>query len=78
MPNIDGLYLIIPKHKHSKTSKGKKKRMQRRVAHGPNELEAIETLAARYAMENGEDYLIVQVVSEFSKPQRGAISEMDV
>ena len=64
---VDGQYLIIPKHKHRKT--GVKRRLQRRQFHGIEEMQTMENLAQKYAAENSEDYLIVQVVKEVSKPK---------
>lgn len=68
MPNVNGKYLIVPKHKHGNKSKGKGKRLQRRQFHDEQELETMRRLAGQYAAEHGEDFLIVQVVEEIEKP----------
>jgi len=56
--------LIIPKHMTQKNGK-----LKRRCFHEENELDEILELAQSYATEKKQDYLIVKVVAETSKPK---------
>lgn len=59
--DIVGKYFLIKKH----TIKGSKR--SRRATFGPEDFENQRKLAEKYSKENqGEDFLIVQVVEEIS------------
>lgn len=60
---VTGKYFLI--HKHWMKQKGKKRR---RKFYAHEELSKAEALARKYAAENKDDYLLVQVVREYSRP----------
>lgn len=74
MPNVNGLYFIVQKHITVKRP-GKKRIRQRRVFHGKADLPTVQALAAKYAKENKVDFIVCQVIQEFSKPE-GAADEI--
>lgn len=58
-----GQYILVKKHTQRK---GKR---VRRAFHNADGLELMRELGAQYATKHGEDFLIVQVVEEISKPE---------
>lgn len=74
MPNVNGKYFIIQKHITVKRP-DKKRIRQRRRFHTESELPAVRELAAKYANQNKLDFIICQVLEEFSKPD-GAADEI--
>jgi len=60
--DVIGKYIIVPKH-HPKSWKNR-----RRHFHDESDLAKATKLAQQYAAERGEDFLIVQVITEVSKP----------
>jgi hypothetical protein len=62
--DVTGRYIIVPKHW------GSKKKSRRRSFHGEEEMELMVELATTYASQRNEDFLIVQVVREISKPKK--------
>lgn len=62
--NVDGKYILIKKH-----TMRKHKRARRHFSDGcPEDMQKMRELAGQYAAEQGEDFLIVQVIEEISKP----------
>ena len=66
--DVTGKFIIVPKHNISQ--KGKKRK--RRAYHEASDLQLMQDLATKYAAERGEDFLIVQIVQEISKPEKGS------
>ena len=64
--DVNGKYLIVTKHR-----KIRGKNVRRRFNEVQNLPEMAE-LATQYAAERGEDFLIVQVIAEVSKPKQDA------
>ena len=62
--SVIGQYIIVPKHLRVR---GKTKR---RAFHGKQDAELMLQLATDYARARGEDFLIVQVITEVSKPEK--------
>jgi hypothetical protein len=66
--DVTGQYLLIKKH-----TMRKNKRARRRFSDGdPQDMQTMRELAAKYAAAQGEDFLIVHVVEEISKPEEQA------
>ncbi len=59
---VIGKYFIVQKHMK------RNGKLHRRRFNEQEEMERMKTLAAGYAEEHSEDFLIVQVVAEVSKP----------
>lgn len=70
MANATGMVFVIRKHLHRESGK-----MKRRNMFSEAEMDKAAALAERYAEQNGEDFLIVQVVAEVSKPSKKAASK---
>ena len=60
--DVIGKYLIVAKHVK------RKGKTVRRAVHESDDMPLMNQLASGYALKHGEDYLIVQVVAEVSKP----------
>lgn len=67
MSDVKGQFFLIKKHLPLQNGKGKK----RRHFFGPEEFEQQRDLARKFGMDDGEDFLIVQVVEEITnkKPE---------
>lgn len=64
---------LVEKHRFKRGKGGKKVIKLRRAFHEdcPEDLEVLKGLAGKYAAERGEDFLIVRVVAEVSRPGKG-------
>ena len=62
---VTGKFIIVPKHVV------RKKKTIRRAFHGETDMELMTKLATDYAEQRDEDFLIVQVVKEVSRPRNG-------
>jgi hypothetical protein len=62
--DVVGKYILI--EKHIITRKGKKKR---RAYHEAEGLDLARELATKYAADRQDDFLLVQIVEEISKPE---------
>ena len=62
---VTGKFIIVPKHVV------RKKKTVRRAFHDETDTELMTQLATKYAEERDEDFLIVQVVKEVSRPKNG-------
>lgn len=62
--DVIGQFIIVPKHLRVR------KKTKRRSFHGEQDMELMIQLATDYARTRGEDFLIVQVVAEVSKPEK--------
>ncbi len=60
---VIGKYFIVEKHKQLRGHRLGRRRFNEEI-----NLEEMKELAAGYAKERGQDFLIVQVVTEVSKP----------
>jgi hypothetical protein len=63
--DVAGKYILVPKHVV------RKKKTVKRAYHDVTEMELMTDLAGKYAAERDEDFLIVQVVAEVSRPKKG-------
>lgn len=63
--DVYGKFLIIPKHRMIR------KKQIRRSFHDEESMPLMQDLASQYSQARGEDFLIVQVVAEVSKPKNG-------
>ncbi len=71
MADVTGKYFIVSKHKaHTKGKRRGRKGVPRRPRrfYEPGEIEAAREQARALAEQNDEDFLIVQVIAEASKP----------
>lgn len=72
--DVTNLIFLIEKHHHRRNKKGRVIKARRAFrAHTPEGLEACKMLAGKYAAERDEDFLIVQVVAEVSRPGAAAL-----
>jgi hypothetical protein len=62
--DVTGKFILI--EKHIITRKGKKKR---RAYHEADGLDLTRELATKYAADRQDDFLIVQIIEEVSKPE---------
>jgi hypothetical protein len=62
--DVTGKFVLIKKH-----TMRKHKRARRHYAESCEELNRMRELGAEYAVKQGEDFLIVQIVEEISKPE---------
>ena len=62
--DVRGQFIIVPKHLRVR------KKTKRRSFHGEQDMELMIQLATDYARARGEDFLIVQVIAEVSKPEK--------
>jgi hypothetical protein len=66
--NVQGKFFLIQKHHTYRAKKtGKSKPTSRRKFYDDNELKDAEELAKKYAANNHEDFLLVQVIKEYTK-----------
>lgn len=63
--DVTGQYILVPKHVV------RKKKTVKRAYHDATEMDLMTELAGKYAAERDEDFLIVQVVAEVSRPKKG-------
>ncbi len=70
MADVTGKYFIVSKHKAHTKGRGRKKNIPSRSRrfYEQDEIEAAREQARALAEQNGEDFLIVQVIAEASKP----------
>lgn len=62
MTDVTGMVFVIRKHLHRESGK-----MRRRNMFSKLEIDRAVELAERYSEQNGEDFLVVQVIVEASK-----------
>lgn len=64
--DVEGKFFLIEKHWRAKNIKGKRRRS---FFIGNDEIEKAVERAKKYSQNNREDYLLVQVVKEITKPK---------
>lgn len=71
--DVTNLIFLVEKHRFKRAKGGRKVIKLRRAfrAFTPEGLDEFKTLAGKYAAERNEDFLIVQVVEEVSRPGSG-------
>ena len=62
--DVTGKYILVPKHTV------RKKKPAKRSFHESTDMDLMTELAGKYASERDEDFLIVQVVAEISRPKK--------
>lgn len=62
--DVTGKYILVPKHVV------RRKKIARRAFHEETEMELMVDLAGKHAAEKNDDFLIVQVVAEVSRPKK--------
>jgi uncharacterized protein YceH (UPF0502 family) len=66
MADNTGQLLLLRKH----ISRGNGTKKRRRRFHEPSDIEQLKAMAQSMANRDGEDFLIVQIVHEASKPEK--------
>ena len=62
--DVTGKFILVPKHVV------RKKKTTKRAFHDAKDMELMTELATTYANQRDEDFLIVQVVAEVSRPKK--------